>query len=56
MLFPIVLANSDSKCLLIPVGQLLLPFSKIALSLGNVKIVHVEKCLFKVFIQNVGYV
>ena len=49
MLFHIVLTNSGNKYLLISVRQLLWLFSKIALKLGNVKIVHVDlaKYLFK---------
>ena len=49
MLFHIVPANSGNKCILISVGQLLQLFSKIALRLGNMKIVHVDlaKYLFK---------
>ena len=49
MLFHIVPANPGNKCILISVGQLLQLFSKIALRLGNMKIVHVDlaKYLFK---------
>ena len=49
MLFHIVLANLGNKYLLISMRQLLWLFLKIALKLGNVKIVHVDlgKYLFK---------
>ena len=49
MLFHIALVNSGNKCLLISVRPLLKLFSKIALRLGNVKIVPVDlaKYLFK---------